>query len=120
MYATARDWAKFGLLYLRNGRWGAHRILPEGWVHYTTTPTPQAQDHAYGAHFWLKIPKEFATGGDANQLPKDCFHAVGYDGQFVTIIPSRGLVIVRLGLSRTPSAWKHDTFVAKVPEAVKN
>jgi hypothetical protein len=119
MYATARDWAKFGQFYLWNGIWNGRRILPEGWVRYAITPTPQAPDHAFGAHFWLKIPKEYASGGDANRLPEDAFHAVGHEGQFVTVIPSRDLVIVRLGLSRFASAWQHDTFVSKVLDAVK-
>ncbi len=118
MYATAPDWAKFGVLYLRDGIWNGQRILPEGWVAYATTPAPGAPDQAYGAHFWLKIPKEFATGGNASRLPKDAFHAAGYEGQFVSIIPSRDLVVVRLGLTRFASAWQHDTFLCKVLEAV--
>jgi CubicO group peptidase (beta-lactamase class C family) len=52
-------------------------------------------------------------------MPEDAFHAVGHEGQFVTAIPSRDLVIVRLGLSRFASAWQHDTFVYQVLEAVK-
>ena len=119
MYATARDWAKFGLLYLRDGIWNDQRILPEGWVRHATTPAPGAPAHAFGAHFWLMIPNEYATGGDASRLPDDAFHAAGHEGQFVTIVPSRDLVIVRLGLSRFASAWQHDTFVSKVLDAVK-
>jgi CubicO group peptidase (beta-lactamase class C family) len=120
MYATARDWAKFGLLYLRDGVWNGRRILPEGWVQYATTPTVQAPNRAFGSHFWLKIPEEYATGGESSDLPDDAFHAVGHEGQFLTIIPSRELVIVRLGLSRFGVAWQHDTFVNKVLGAVSN
>ena len=60
-----------------------------------------------------------ATGDYASMMPEDAFHAVGHEGQFVTAIPSRDLVIVRLGLSRFASASQHDTFVYQVLEAVK-
>jgi hypothetical protein len=120
MYATARDWAKFGQLYLQDGVWAGQRILPEGWIKYSTTPGPQAPDKQYGAHFWLKIPKEYRSDDQAKLVPGDAFHAVGHEGQFISIIPSRDLVIVRLGLTRFPSAWQHDRFVNLVLEAVKN
>lgn len=120
MYATAREWAKFGQLYLQDGIWQGQRMLPNGWVSYTTTPAPQAPENKYGAHFWLKIPTEYTSGTSANRLPEDAFHAAGAEGQFVTIIPSYDLVIVRLGLSRYASAWQHDEFVSKVIEAVKS
>ena len=119
MYATARDWAKFGQLYLQDGVWAGQRILPEGWIKYSTTPGPQAPDKQYGAHFWLKIPKEYRSDDHAKLVPGDAFHAVGHEGQFISIIPSLDLVIVRLGLTRFPSAWQHDRFVNLVLEAVK-
>lgn len=119
MYATARDWAKFGQLYLQGGVWGGHRILPEGWVKFTTTPAPKAPDKEYGAHFWLKLPKEYRSAEHAKLVPADAFHAVGHEGQFVSIIPSRRLVIVRLGLTRYPSAWQHDRFLDLVMDAVE-
>ena len=52
VFATARDWAQFGLLYLQDGVWDGERLFPEGWVAYTTTPTPQAPQGEYGAMFW--------------------------------------------------------------------
>ncbi len=120
MYATARDWAKFGQLYLQNGIWKGKRILPDGWVHYATTPAQQTPNHEFGSHFWLKLPKEYASADTSNRLPEDAFHAVGHEAQFITVIPSRELVIVRLGLSRFASAWQHDKFLSKVLEAVKS
>lgn len=119
MYATARDWAKLGQLYLQDGIWAGRRILPESWVKYSTTPAPQAPDRKYGAHFWLKIPKEYRAGENAEPVPADAFHAVGHEGQFISIIPSRRLVIVRLGLTRYPSAWEHDTFINAVLKATE-
>jgi CubicO group peptidase (beta-lactamase class C family) len=119
MYATARDWAKFGQLYLQDGVWGGQRVLPEGWVEFTTTPAPQAPDKEYGAHFWLKIPKEYQGDEHDKLVPGDAFHAVGHEGQFISIIPSLDLVIVRLGLTRFPSAWQHDGFLHLVIDALE-
>ena len=118
MYATARDWARFGLLYLRDGVGSGRRILPEGWVAYTRTPAPNAPDQQYGAHFWLQISKGYRCGSDGRSLPADAFHAIGHKGQFVTIIPSRELVLVRLGATRYPCAWDHQGFVHRVLDAI--
>jgi CubicO group peptidase (beta-lactamase class C family) len=116
MYATAREWARFGQLYLRDGVWKGQRILPEGWVTYTRTPAPAAPPSTYGALFWLSTPAEYR--GRRATVPTDAFHAVGHEGQFVTIIPSEDVVIVRLGRTRRPSAWEHDRFVANILAAL--
>lgn len=118
MYATARDWARLGLLYLYDGVWSGQRVLPEGWVAYTRSPAPNAPDQQYGAHVWLQIPKEYRCGSESRSLPPDTFHAIGHEGQFVTIIPSRELVLVRLGFTRYPCAWDHQQFVHLVLEAI--
>ncbi len=117
MYATARDWARFGLLYLRDGVWSGERILPEGWVAYTRTPAPSAAEKQYGAHFWLRLSSGYRCA-DEGPLPADAFHAVGFDGQFITIVPSRELVLVRLGLTRYPCAWDQQRFVHLVLAAL--
>jgi CubicO group peptidase (beta-lactamase class C family) len=117
MYATAREWARFGQLYLQDGVWNGTRILPEGWVKYTRTPAPAAPAGTYGAHFWLATPREYR--GPPVDLPSDMFQSVGHEGQFITIIPSRDVVIVRLGRTRVASAWAHDRFVASILAAVE-
>lgn len=91
MYATARDWARFGLLYLQDGVIENERILPEGWVEFSRTSATVANGR-YGAHFWLmkNYPQQ-------KPLPQDLFIADGYQGQSVIIIPSKKLVLVRLG-----------------------
>ena len=118
MFATARDWARFGLLYLQDGVWSGTRILPEGWVAFSLAPAPGSPDGQFGAHFWRRIPKEFRCEGGMPELPSDAFHAVGHEGQFVTVVPSRKLVLVRLGSSRYPCSWNHQKFVALVVDAV--
>jgi CubicO group peptidase (beta-lactamase class C family) len=119
MYATARDWARFGLLYLQDGVWEGERILPEGWVDYSRKPTPGSPGGVYGAHFWLnptRTPGESAES--AQRLPADLYQCLGHEGQSVTIIPSRKTVIVRLGLSQTPGAWDLELFIDDVLKAV--
>jgi len=112
MYATARDWARFGTLYLQDGVWNGERLLPEGWVTYTTSPAPADNTRRYGAHFWLQVPDEY--GGASTRLSVPAFHAAGHEAQFVTIVPSREVVIVRLGRTRYPDAWDHPAFVRDV------
>ena len=116
MYATARGWARFGLLYLHDGVWNGERVLPEGWVAYTTTPAPADPSRRYGAHFWLQVPEEYA--GTDGRLPAGTYHAAGHEAQFVTIVPSRDLVIVRLGHTRYAEAWDQAAFVRDVLAAL--
>jgi CubicO group peptidase (beta-lactamase class C family) len=119
LFATARDWARFGLLHLQDGVWAGRRLLPEGWVKFGTTPTPQAPNGRYGAHWWLKLSKDLGGETDAAKaIPSDAFHALGHEGQCLSVIPSRGLVIVRLGLSIDITAWDHAAFLSDVLEAV--
>ena len=118
MYATARDWARLGELLRQDGVWGGHRILPQGWVRYMATPTPQSQRKDFGAHLWVKVTPPFnSMFVPAPALPPDAFHAIGYEGQFVSVIPSRRLVVVRLGLSRGDHVWDHEAFLAQLLEA---
>lgn len=91
VWTTARDLARLGLLWLNDGVWQGTRLLPAGWMRYATTPSgPQPlQGPGYGATFWLlgKVPG----------LPPESFAAIGNRGQFVIVIPSHRIVIVRRG-----------------------
>jgi CubicO group peptidase (beta-lactamase class C family) len=119
VFASARDWARFGLLHARDGVWNGRRLLPEGWIRTVATPTPQSPEGRYGAHWWLKLSKEL--GGEtaaAARLPADAFHALGHEGQCLTVIPSRDLVVVRLGLSIDITAWDHAAFLAGLLDAL--
>ena len=99
MLAPARDWARFGLLYLNDGVVGGKRILPEGWVGYSSSLTPGAWV-GMGAGFWTNLGdskgSRFRTGLG---MPHDAFYASGTFGQYVIVVPSERLVIVRFGIS---------------------
>jgi len=120
MYATPRDWARFGLLYLSDGVWKNERILPEGWVKYSTTPTPKAPKGEYGAQFWLNAGRPGQPEDRwMPKVPPDMYSLRGFEGQYVSIIPSKKLVIVRLGLSVVEKAWDQEQFIADIIEALK-
>src|SRR4029450_1771438 len=111
LWASARDWARFGLLYLRDGvTESGQRILPGGWVDYSVRLTPQGEnEYGYGAGFWTQrgnsaaARKRIAAG-----MPADSFMAVGSQGQYTIVMPSHDIVIVKLGWAYTP----HDDHVA--------
>jgi CubicO group peptidase (beta-lactamase class C family) len=92
-WATTRDWAKFGLLYLHKGNWNGEQLFDESWAKYVATPTNTSKGE-YGAHFWLN------AGGKYPDVPSDLYSANGFQGQRVFIIPSLDLVIVRMGLKK--------------------
>jgi CubicO group peptidase (beta-lactamase class C family) len=89
VFATAQDFTRFGLLYLRDGVWEGRRLLPEGWVDYarTHTGTDEETGFGYGAHWWL-VPGSLGI-----------FRCSGYNGQRIIVVPPLDLVVVRLGVS---------------------
>jgi CubicO group peptidase (beta-lactamase class C family) len=89
-YGTARDWARLGLLYLRDGVWQGQRLLPEGWSKLVSAPAPGWKKPIYGGFFWV-------NGDGYWVLPKDVYYMNGVGGQYVIIDPSHDLVVVRLG-----------------------
>ena len=91
-WATTRDWAKLGLLYLHKGHWNGEQLFDESWTNYVATPT-KTSNGRYGAQFWLN------AGGYFPNVPRDMYYCSGFQGQMVAIIPSSDLVIVRMGLS---------------------
>ncbi|WFU40987.1 serine hydrolase [Bradyrhizobium sp. CB82] len=99
MLASARDWARFGQLYLNDGMAGGRRILPEGWVGYSASATPNAWV-GIGAGFWTNQGDSFGANFRIDHgWPRDAFFAKGTIGQYAIVIPSERLVIVRLGRS---------------------
>ncbi len=103
MLASARDWARFGQLYLDDGIAGGARLLPEGWVDYSATFTPGSEQYGYAAGFWTNRSD---SGGALYRtkagIPADAFMARGAFGQYVIVIPSKRLVVTRFGMAFTP------------------
>jgi CubicO group peptidase (beta-lactamase class C family) len=102
MWASARDWARLGLLYLDDGVVGGKRNLPAGWVDYSARPTPGSEAYGYGAGFWTSRGDQAAVQPPHRRpdMPADSFMAYGSLGQYMVIVPSARLVIVRMGISR--------------------
>lgn len=100
MYATPRDWAKTGLLFLRDGVWQGERLLPEGWVDYSLTPAAAAPGGNYGAQIWLNRGSD-ERGDDRPhpELPPNMFYLSGFEGQNVVMLPDEDIIVVRMGLT---------------------
>lgn len=99
IYATAPDWAKFGLLHLNGGVYGGMRLLPEGWSDYVAEPAP-ASDDFYGAQFWLNRPGKNGRPKYISGAPDEAYLMAGHEGQYVLIAPDKNLIIVRAGMTR--------------------
>ena len=100
IYASAPDWARFGELYLNDGVVDGKRILPEGWVAYSTRPTLESP---YGAGFWVNAGQAADARGRVQAgMPADAYFASGNFGQRIVIVPSQRLVIVRFGATIDP------------------
>lgn len=111
-WASARDWSKFGLLYLHKGNWNGEQILDASWVKYSATPTNTSNGN-YGAQFWLN------AGGKFPDVPRDMFYCSGYQGQMVAIIPSLDMVIVRMGVKEEEPGFDFNGFLKSVIASVK-
>jgi len=116
MYANTRDWARLGLLFLNDGVINKERILPKDWVAKSTTPA-SADKRGYGYQIWLN------TGGDTSvkhypSAPADMFYADGFESQLIFVIPSKKLVIVRMGLTQHNN-FNADQFLHDVLACIK-
>ncbi len=94
VYTNARDLARFGILYQQKGMWNGQRLLSESWIDFERMPAPSTSEtgNFYGGQFWL-VPDD--RKGD---VPPDAYSTAGNRGQFVIVVPSHDLVIVRRGL----------------------
>jgi CubicO group peptidase (beta-lactamase class C family) len=118
LYASARDWARLGLLYLNDGIWEGERVFPDGWVAYSTSPASTAEKGNYGAQIWLnRGPQGRPEARPFPDLPQDLYYFEGYQGQFVGIVPSRRLVVVRLGMM-TKGEWSFSELLENVLAAL--
>lgn len=115
VWSTARDLAKLGQLYLDDGVLpGGERILPGNWVDYVSSPTGPQPDgpFGYGAGFWLL--------NNSEGVPPDTFAAMGNRGQFIVIVPSMNIVIVRRGEDPVGSRFDIASFTRDVLDSLRN
>ena len=119
MLATARDWARYGQLWADAGRCGDLAIVSREWVRFSTSPTIESPDGRFGAHWWLKLNPEIGGSAPAAAaIAPDAFFGIGHEGQTLTVIPSRRLVLVRLGAAIYIDSWNQAEFVAAIQDVV--
>ncbi len=115
VWTTSRDLARMGLLYLKGGMWNGERLLPENWREYVSSPSgpqPEGRPFGYGAQFWLMNKSE--------GIPKDTFAGFGNRGQFLVIVPSMDMVIVRRGYDSRGNRFDIEAFTRAVVAAAKS
>jgi CubicO group peptidase (beta-lactamase class C family) len=112
VYTNARDLARFGLLYAQRGVWDGERLLSEEWIDFVTTPAPASAPHNdfYGGQWWL-VPS------DRKDVPANAFATAGNRGQYVIVVPSHELVIVRRGLDYGKQGFNRWDLVREVLKA---
>ncbi len=109
--ASAREFAKFGYLYLRNGEWDGQQLMSSNWIQLCTTPS-QTLNPFYGYLWWLN------TGGlEMPNVPADAYYAAGLGEKRIYVVPSKDLVVVRLGPGN--SSWNDDAFLGPICNAAQ-
>lgn len=114
VYTNARDLARFGMLYVQGGKWHGERILSEEWIDFVRTPAPATADRGrqYGGQWWL-VPD------DRNDVPRDAYSTSGNRGQYVVVVPSHDVVIVRRGLDYGRQGFSRWELTRRVLEAIR-
>jgi len=112
LYATLRDYARFGLLYLNNGNWLGEQLLPDNWVANTTAES-EGSEGQYSSSFWINKSGVFYP-----DVPRDMYCCRGHDGQYIYIIPSKELVVVRTGFSKK-GTFDLNAFLSGICRAVQ-
>lgn len=113
VYTNARDLARFGLLYLNEGNWDGEQIISKDWIEFVRTPAPSTKErnYFYGGQFWL-VPS------NRTDVPADAYSTAGNRGQYVIIVPSHDLVIVRRGLDYGKQGFNRWDLTREVLKAV--
>jgi len=113
VYTNARDLARFGLLYLHNGKWNGQSLISEDWIRFVRTPAPAtaASGNFYGGQWWL-VPD------DREDVPKDAYATAGNRGQYVIVVPSHDVVIVRRGLDHGNQGFDRWDLAREVLKAI--
>lgn len=108
LYATARDWARFGQMLLDGGAWQGRQVLPEGFAEWMREEAPASEGQYGRGQLWLAGPGGLEENGT---LPADTFWLRGHDGQTIAVVPSSNLVVVRLGLTPSRLAYRPQRMV---------
>ena len=117
MYATARDWARYGQFLLQGGVWQGQEMLPAGYVALMATPVTASRGQYGHGLLWLWGSDASVPGQNPDAafgIPADTFWMKGHDGQNIAIIPSRQLVIVRLGLTPRSDVYQPQPLVKAI------
>jgi CubicO group peptidase (beta-lactamase class C family) len=113
---TMENFARFGYLFLKNGNWDGQQLISETWISKSTSRF-RAQSPYYGYLWWLNDQAFFDSD---IQLPDDCYMAIGALGQYIIVVPSYDLLIVRVGTDTSYKTWKADEFINLVIAAIEN
>ena len=105
LHATARDYARFGLLYLRDGMWDGRRLLPEGWVDAAREPVSADEEVFHGAHWWARADE------------RGTFFADGFEGQRILCVPATDVIVVRVGRTHTSLMPALDRLLLRLADA---
>lgn len=105
LHASARDWARFGLLILRKGMWNGEQVLPVGWVDTMMEPVAASNGKYSKGDIWLE------TG---SKVPADTLWVLGHDGQTIAIVPSLDLIVVRMGMTNPQDLYDREALLASI------
>jgi CubicO group peptidase (beta-lactamase class C family) len=123
MYATARDWARFGQFLLQDGIWNGVELLPPGFAAWMREPAPASNGEYGRGQVWLHGPVAGTSEGqdpDAGfDLTADAFWLLGHDGQSIAVTPSKRLVVVRLGLTPSKLGYKPQRMLEALAKAIE-
>lgn len=117
LYATARDWARFGLLLVDGGVWNEEQVLPADFIARVSTPTTLSDGVYTGALAWKLASGE--RKGETFEIPADTYWAIGHDGQSMAIVPSEHLVVLRLGLTPSKMKYRPEKLLEKIVVAAR-
>lgn len=121
LWASVVDWARLGQLMLRDGAWDGQQVLPEGWVKTATTPAmAEGEGHGYGAQTWLQGDPVAGDCKATPGVPADTMSMEGHWGQVVAMIPSKDLVIVRLGWTFNSDQFSDCSLISEVASTIRS
>ncbi len=119
IYATARDWARFGQFLLQDGVWNGQEILPAGFAEWMQKPAAASHGEYGQGQLWLRGPDSSVEQDAAMGMPADACWIIGHDGQTIAVIPSLKLVVVRMGLTPSKLGYKPQFLVAALAKALR-